>query len=87
MLEPTEDYRTSVYGGGRDSVYETSSLEYQPQIGPNHSLSRDHFSNQSAAFEPRQGLQYGDIRQQLGTYEDFESQPPTYRNREREYTY
>jgi len=87
LLEPTEDYRTSVYGGGRESVYETSSLEYQPQTGHRQSLSRDHFSNQAAAYEPRQGLQYGDIRQQLGTYEDFESQPPTYRNREREYTY
>jgi len=61
-------------------------MEYQPQIVPNHSLGRDQSYHQALPYDSRQGLQYGDIRQQLGTYEDFESQPPNYRNREREYT-
>jgi hypothetical protein len=82
----SEDYRASVYGGGRESVYDTSSLEYRPASAHLQSYSRDRLAPQTNLVESR--LQ-GDLRQQLGTYDDFDSQSPIARTREREreYTY
>ncbi|KIX08232.1 uncharacterized protein Z518_02888 [Rhinocladiella mackenziei CBS 650.93] len=86
LLEPSEDYRTSMYGGGRESMYDASSMDYQPQA-PAHFRppSRDRLSGYGNLIEGRQS--YGDIRRQLGNYEDYDSQYSGPRNREGDYTY
>jgi len=85
LLEPNEDYRTSVYGGGRESVYDTSSMDYPPQFSHHHSQSRDRLSGYGNIAEGRQS--HGDPRRQLGNYEDYDSQQSGLRNRERDYAY
>ncbi|KIV92949.1 hypothetical protein PV10_04200 [Exophiala mesophila] len=95
LLDPNDDYRTSVYGGGRDSLYDNGSLDYVPPV-PNHpATTRDYYPNMTTTqMEPKPGgpLNYGDIRQQIGSYEEFDPQPqpqpPNYdRNRQREYSF
>lgn len=138
LLDPSEDYRTSLYGGGgvgtgRDSVYDASSvtmdyqpqmapaqygqqyqsqqqqqnqnppqLQYQSQQGPHYSSSRDRLSqygsNGGGNMIEGRLPQYGDIRRQLASYDDYpdsqtsHSQPGVRmrdreQDREREYAY
>ncbi|KIV87501.1 hypothetical protein PV11_03042 [Exophiala sideris] len=87
LLEPSDDYRTgSVYGGGRDSVYDSPSMEYPPQAPHYFPSSRERLSGYGNLVEARES--YGDIRKQVGNYDDFDqhTQSPV-RTREREYAY
>lgn len=87
LLETSDEYRPgSVYGGGRESVYESPSMEYPPQA-PHYFPSSTRSSGYGNLIEARHS--YGDIRKQVGSYEEFDSHPqqPGLRNREREYAY
>ncbi|KIW60383.1 hypothetical protein PV05_00600 [Exophiala xenobiotica] len=87
LLEPSasEEFRTSVYGAGRDSVYESPSMEYPPQHPHQFPSARDHRnSGYGNLIEARHS--YGDVRKQLGSYDDYDTQQPV-RTREREYAY
>jgi len=90
LVEPVDDYRTSVYDGprgGRESVYDASSMDYQPQGHHYASQSRDQISpGYGNLIEGRQS--YGDFRKQLGDYDDYDDlQHSTPRTHEREPAY
>ncbi|KAG9782543.1 Chitin synthase export chaperone [Exophiala dermatitidis] len=88
LMEPSEDYRTSIYGGlggGRESVYDMHGMDYQSQSAALRAPSRDRASMYGNLPEGRQS--YGDIRRHTGTFEDYEPQASRQRSREKDYGY
>lgn len=83
LLDPSEDHRTSIYGGGHESVYDSGSLDY-PSHGAQFSHGRERVTG-PGNIETRQS--YGDYRKSGNgaVYEDYDSQRIKPQSREMEY--